>query len=447
MVGGRGMAAKIREFEEQWSPPGILPGGQSWDDATMVNELPLARREEEAIGFVRDVARGRKMPVCVAFSGGKDSLATLILVSKAIDDFDVVFVDTGIEFPETVEYTHRVITDLGYRDRLITREVGEGFWKAMEIFGPPSRDARWCCKVCKLGPTTSIIQEHFGGKCLTFVGQRRYESQQRQGRGRISRNPWVPGQLSASPIREWTALHVWLYAFREGVEINPLYYRGYARIGCCVCPASEMSELDHLASTHPEISDRLRREIDRHGRAAGMPETWWSKGLWRWRKAPSWAGESDCAFEDPFEYISMVDLKRSGDERGYILSGRLPVPLDLDRTLNALKPLGRPEMSGEGINLQAMGIPVLIDAGGRITIGPAGDQRRLREVGRRLSYCIVKANHCVGCGTCVGSCHLGTISISGGKAVIGDGCIHCGSCIELCPILTWAVKDPARPFG
>ncbi|MBU7004814.1 MAG: phosphoadenosine phosphosulfate reductase family protein, partial [Theionarchaea archaeon] len=409
MVGGRGMSVKIREFEETYSSPRENPGGQTWDEATSANEVPLARREEEAVSFIREVSERRKMPKCVAFSGGKDSLAVLLLVSKAITDFDVIFVDTGIEFPETVEYTERVIDDLGFSDRLIIRRVGEGFWRAMELFGPPARDARWCCKVCKLGPTTSIIQENYSGECLTFVGQRRYESQQRQSRGRVGRNPWVPGQVSASPIRNWTALHVWLYAFREGAEMNPLYFRAYARIGCFVCPASEVAELDHLAETHPEMHKRLMDEIDRHGSAAGMPESWWANGLWRWRLSPPWAGEADVAYEDPFEYISMVPLEEKVDDTGAVLSGKLDVPFEVERVSNALAPLGEARMDGGSIRLESMGVPINIDKDGKVEIGPTENGKLLRELGRRLTSCIVKASHCVGCGTCVGSCHRGAI--------------------------------------
>jgi ferredoxin len=104
-------------------------------------------------------------------------------------------------------------------------------------------------------------------------------------------------------------------------------------------------------------------------------------------------------------------------------------------------------MEGGSIRLETMGVHITIDDDGKIEIGPTENGKLLRELGRRLSSCIVKAFNCVGCGTCVGSCHRGAIEIAEGRAWIGEKCTHCGSCIELCPLLTWAVKTPARPFG
>ena len=45
----------------------------------------------------------------LAFSGGKDSLTTLLLVKDVVEDLKVLFVDTGLEFPETVEHTEVVV--------------------------------------------------------------------------------------------------------------------------------------------------------------------------------------------------------------------------------------------------------------------------------------------------------------------------------------------------
>jgi len=42
----------------------------------------------------------------VTFSGGKDSLATIIWAKQNLQDFDVVFSDTGWESPKT--YAHLI---------------------------------------------------------------------------------------------------------------------------------------------------------------------------------------------------------------------------------------------------------------------------------------------------------------------------------------------------
>lgn len=42
---------------------------------------------------------------------------------------------------------------------------------------------------------------------------------------------------------------------------------------------------------------------------------------------------------------------------------------------------------------------------------------------------------CVGCGSCVGACPFGVLSLDGaGKASVSEACTACGSCVEACPV-------------
>ncbi len=427
-----GLACKVRRAERV-TPTHILPGGQTWNDAVAANRGVLDEREAEAVNFIRNSARSHKEPKSVAFSGGKDSLCTLLLVEKAIDEFSIIFIDTGIEFPETVRYTESIIRNLGMEDKLIVGSAGERFWRAMDVFGPPSRDARWCCKVCKLGPTTQVIQNHLGGSCLTYVGQRKYESEQRKGRHRISNNPWVPGQISASPIRDWTALHVWLYIMREGADYNPLYDRGYSRIGCFPCPACDMAEFELLEDTHPGLAQKLHAHLDEHAQRSAMPPSWTERGLWRWRDAPNWADEH-IQLES---YIQVPEFKMEENDTGRFLYTKLD-PDVVERAANLLGSLGRVREQGTTRIFDHQN-PITLEEDGKLTIGPLDQSADIRKTITEVTTCLIKTEHCVGCATCVGVCPSEAIEIRDGEAWIGEGCTNCGRCIQLCPLLTWAV--------
>lgn len=69
-------------------------------------------------------------------------------------------------------------------------------------------------------------------------------------------NPWVGNQVGASPIQEWTALHVWLYLFRTKAPYNPAYEKGYDRMGCWLCPSSSLSDFFQLEESHPELAKK-----------------------------------------------------------------------------------------------------------------------------------------------------------------------------------------------
>jgi len=200
----KGMFVKVRRSAPP-QPPRVLPGGQDWQDAVEANREVLEKYEDEALAFIRRVSDETDLPKAVAFSGGKDSLATLLLVRKVLGDVPVMFVDTGIEFPETLDFVRSLAGRWGME--LLVEEGGD-FFRGVEYFGPPGRDYRWCCKVCKLGPTAKIIDRHFPGGVLNFIGQRAYESETRARSRRVWRNPWLPKQRGASPIQHWTALHV-----------------------------------------------------------------------------------------------------------------------------------------------------------------------------------------------------------------------------------------------
>jgi phosphoadenosine phosphosulfate reductase len=221
----------------------LLPAApRSWADVVAANRAPLDRAVAKAVSFIKEGVLRVGKPVAVSYSGGKDSLATLLLVLDAGIRPKVLFVDTGLEFPETVENANRTASELGLE--LLTEKAGEAFWENLPRFGPPGRDARWCCKCCKLGPITRLISREFSGGVLSFIGQRRYESEARASKGPVWKNPWVPGQTGASPIQDWTSLSVWLYIFSKKAAYNPWYERGLDRIGCFLCPATNLADLE-----------------------------------------------------------------------------------------------------------------------------------------------------------------------------------------------------------
>ncbi|MFL5785253.1 MAG: phosphoadenosine phosphosulfate reductase family protein, partial [Bacteriovoracaceae bacterium] len=104
----------------------------------------LEQLEDEAIYVLREVRAQFKNPV-ILFSGGKDSLCLLHLSHKAFYPdpfpFRVLHIDTGHNFPETLEFRDKIIAQLGAR--LLVRKVEDTIkmGRAIEETGPyPSRN-------------------------------------------------------------------------------------------------------------------------------------------------------------------------------------------------------------------------------------------------------------------------------------------------------------------
>lgn len=152
----------------------------------------------------------------------------------------------------------------------------------MEIEGPPSVDARWCCSVCKLNPVKELITERWG-ECLSFIGQRKYESLARMKSPRVWRNFKVQVQLSASPIQHWTALHVFLYLFQENAPYNELYRRRIDRIGCFMCPSSDIATFGIIREDYPDLWKGWEDRLEDYRKANGLPGSYTEKYEWRKR--------------------------------------------------------------------------------------------------------------------------------------------------------------------
>jgi phosphoadenosine phosphosulfate reductase len=260
----------------------IVPGEASWETAVAANSDVLNLAESSAMGFVREVTTQNPHLVAnVSYSGGKDSLATLLVVIKAIGKVPMLFADTGMEFPET--YANIEKASRYYGLDIIRTDGKTTFWETFERQGPPAVNARWCCRVCKLTPVADLIREHWG-ECLSFIGQRRYESAARAQSKRVWRNSHVRAQLSAAPIQNWTALHVWLYLMREHAPYNILYENHLDRIGCFMCPSSDMALIHLIEAKYPNLWESWRLRLEQWQQSRGLSADWVTGGKWRLRE-------------------------------------------------------------------------------------------------------------------------------------------------------------------
>ena len=129
-------------------PSRIVPGEATWQDAVRSNAGVIAQAEAEAVRF----RKGRRCRVplrpTISYSGGKDSLATLLVVRKALGNVPLLFADTGLEFPDT--YANVEAVQQKYGAEVIRTATSGKFFETLERQGPPAVNARWCCSVCKL---------------------------------------------------------------------------------------------------------------------------------------------------------------------------------------------------------------------------------------------------------------------------------------------------------
>jgi phosphoadenosine phosphosulfate reductase len=158
------------------------------------------------------------------------SMTDAVLIDLAVKvepAIEVVFIDTGYHFPETLETMERVRRHYGLNLRIMTVPPhDEELWKV---------DPENCCSAIKVGQ----LDRALAGKEAWMSGLRRAEAPSRSSAPVVARD--LRGLVKVNPLATWSDLDVAGYVEEHGVPVNPLVEQGYPSIGCwpCTKPVSD----------------------------------------------------------------------------------------------------------------------------------------------------------------------------------------------------------------
>ncbi len=164
----------------------------------------------------------------IASSMGDGLLASL--VSSVASGVDVLFLDTGYHFPETMGTRDAVeqVYDVNVRTMLPLLTVAQQDAAHGErLF---ERDPNACCAMRKVEPLARGLEPY----TAWASGIRRDEAATRRD---INVVEWDAkrAMVKVNPIAAWTQADVDAYVAEHGVLVNPLAYDGYPSIGCAPC--------------------------------------------------------------------------------------------------------------------------------------------------------------------------------------------------------------------
>ena len=197
----------------------LAPRLSSTPDDSELAELNERFEHEPAGAIVRWAVEtfGNRLSVATSVQD-----AVLVDVAVRVDPaIDVVFVDTGEHFPETLETLERVRQRYALNLRVV------------RVPTPPVRfpvaDPVACCSAAKVEALEAALE----GRSAWMSGLRRSESESRADAPIIVRDR--RGMVKVNPLATWSDADIAGYIADHDVPYHPLLDQGYPSIGCAPC--------------------------------------------------------------------------------------------------------------------------------------------------------------------------------------------------------------------
>ncbi|GAA0896930.1 phosphoadenylyl-sulfate reductase [Pseudonocardia zijingensis] len=161
------------------------------------------------------------------------------LAAKARPGVDVLFLDTGYHFAETIGTRDAVETV--YDVRIVNATPEHSVAEQDSLLGKDlfARDPNQCCALRKVAP----LQNTLAGYDAWVTGVRRVEAPTRAGTPLVTYDEKF-GLVKINPIAAWTDEEMDAYIAERGVLVNPLVAEGYPSIGCAPCTAKPLPGAD-----------------------------------------------------------------------------------------------------------------------------------------------------------------------------------------------------------
>ena len=157
----------------------------------------------------------------LSLSASMTDAVLIDLATKVDPAIEVLFIDTGYHFPETLETVEAVRRHYGLNLRMMTvARQEEELWKV---------DPENCCSAVKVGQLDRALAD----KDAWMSGLRRAEASTRATAPIVARD--LRGLVKVNPLATWTDEDVQGYIRDHDIIVNPLTLQGYPSIGCMPC--------------------------------------------------------------------------------------------------------------------------------------------------------------------------------------------------------------------
>lgn len=206
--------------------------------AVALDRLLAGEPAKDVLGYVlRDMAPGR---VAVVASFGAESAVLLHLVAQVDPATPVVFLDTGMHFPETLAYRDELVKTLGLTDVRSTAPSAAGVASYDPAGGLSGTNPDLCCHIRKTVPLENALE----GFDVWITGRKRHQNALRQAMPTVEEEG---GRLKVNPLADWRSSETRSYMVLHELPRHPLTGQGYLSIGCRPCTSPVRAGEDERA--------------------------------------------------------------------------------------------------------------------------------------------------------------------------------------------------------
>ncbi|MGK2881259.1 MAG: phosphoadenylyl-sulfate reductase [Mycobacterium sp.] len=161
------------------------------------------------------------------------------LAAKVRPGVDVMFLDTGYHFVETIGTRDAVEAVYNVKVLNVTPEHSVAQQDSLTGKDLFARDPGECCRMRKVEPLSKALK----GFSAWVTGIRRVEAPTRANAPLVTFDEAF-GLVKINPLAAWTDDDMQNYIDDQGILVNPLVHEGYPSIGCAPCTAKPIPGQD-----------------------------------------------------------------------------------------------------------------------------------------------------------------------------------------------------------
>lgn len=209
------------------APPAVFP---DLTDAARAAVLSRVYAGLSAEDMLREALLGAlRRRIAMVSSFGAESVALLHLVAKVDPATPVIFLNTEMLFPETLDYQADVARHLGLTDLRVIHPATEDLQREDpdDYLHATAPDA--CCDLRKTRPLAQALAGFDGW----ITGRKRHQSGVRKDLPLFETDQ--AGRLKLTPLADWKAGDAAAYFRQHDLPPHPLTAQGYPSIGCAPC--------------------------------------------------------------------------------------------------------------------------------------------------------------------------------------------------------------------